>query len=89
MSAGDLFIDALFDSTQCQESSYGHRSGGTNSVRSIDRLIFHRRIPPTIKQKNVPAELQVKSNTPGPIAHQKNWSVGVFFEFFEDRVTLL
>src|SRR5690606_35896566 len=59
-----------------------------NAMRSIDRLILNRRIPPAIEEENITGELQVQSHRSGPIAHQQQVGVRVILEPGQDRLAL-
>ena len=63
--AQDL-IDPLFDRRERQKSGDGDRPGGADAMGPVDRLIFDRRIPPAIEQKDVAGELQDSGRPPLP-----------------------
>ena len=56
---------------------------------AIDRLIFNRGIPPAIKQKHISRKLQVQSDRPSTVTHQKNMSIRILFEPCQNRFPLL
>mgnify|MGYP007072892766 CR=1 FL=1 len=81
-------MDPFFDRSFAGHAGDGHAAGGTNSMGSIDGLIFDGGIPPSIEQKHVPAKLQIQSNAAGTVTHQQDMFCGIFLELFQNRVTL-
>jgi hypothetical protein len=82
-------IDALFNRPQHQEPRDRHWAGHANAMSTVDRLIFHRRVPPTIEQENVTAELQVKPHAAGAVTHQHHVMAAFRAELFDDGITPL
>lgn len=52
-------MDSLFDRAGHNHSSNSDATGRSDTMSAIDRLVFDGWIPPTIKQENVSAKLEV------------------------------
>src|SRR3954464_2931194 len=81
-------MNPLLDRIDSEEPSNRDRSLCPDAMGSVDRLVFHRGVPPAIEEKYVTCELKIEPNAARSVRHEDHVAVRIIAELFNDRVAL-